>query len=183
MNQIAARAVIRQLHSACVFLNSFQTLYNTLYNVGRTVYGNRYKSYSTEILAPYKRPPKISTHGRTKDWAAFRKTPVLLISGKSVSHRLRLSQLYGRGVNWFNNKVYDQKKGHLNTFMFIYCKLKQGVRACCPINICLTWINQCLLFVFWVKSCVVENRIAIVDCVLSRRNVCGSFLSGLPPKK
>ena len=26
--------------------------------------------------APYNRPPKITPHGRTNDWADFRKTPV-----------------------------------------------------------------------------------------------------------
>ena len=32
------------------------------------------------MLAPYKHPPKISAHGRTKDWVDFWKTPVYVIS-------------------------------------------------------------------------------------------------------
>ena len=32
----------------------------------------------TLVLTPYKRPPKIRAHGRTKDWVTFRKTPVIM---------------------------------------------------------------------------------------------------------
>jgi len=30
------------------------------------------------FLAPYKRPPKISVHGLTKHWEAFRNIPVVI---------------------------------------------------------------------------------------------------------
>jgi len=33
-------------------------------------------------LSTIQTPPKISAHGRTKDWAAFRKTPVLFYDVK-----------------------------------------------------------------------------------------------------
>jgi len=32
----------------------------------------------TQILAPYKRPPKINALGQTNDWVDFQKTPVAL---------------------------------------------------------------------------------------------------------
>ena len=58
-------------------IQTYITLKVTTLNVLCEVTGTNTGSIQLNYLVPYNRPLKISSHGRTKDWGAFRKNPLL----------------------------------------------------------------------------------------------------------